>query len=68
MPENSSEILRRYNLSLDEAAEILRVSRSTMIRWRQRKYGPKPMHFGKVWLYSLEEIEKWLKGLAEVEA
>lgn len=65
MPEVSSEILRQYNLSMDEAAAVLRVSRITLKRWRDKKYGPKPLPFGRVWLYSSEDIDKWLKGLVD---
>ncbi len=67
MTENCSEILNRYNLTMDDAARLLHIGRSTIIRWRKKKYGPQPIHFGKMWRYSEEDILGWLKSLAGKE-
>jgi excisionase family DNA binding protein len=60
---NTPTLLAKYDLSMDEAAKLLRISRSTIMRWRRQGYGPKPIQYGKVWLYSTEEINRWMDKL-----
>lgn len=61
--EVTESLLSKYDLSMDEAAKVLRISRSTIMRWRRQGYGPKPIKYGKIWLYSTDEINAWMNKL-----
>lgn len=49
-----------------EAADYLRVSRSTLAKWRMRNYGP-PFHRcgGRLVIYLRFEVDEWLRSCDE---
>lgn len=49
----------RFNLTIEEAADRLRVSRSTLSGWRCHGGGPRYMKYGRMVLYPLAQIEQW---------
>ena len=51
----------RKKLRAKEAAEYLRVSRSTLAKWRTNGAGPLFHHVGpRIVFYYLDEIDTWL--------
>lgn len=50
-------------LSPEDLAERLRVSTSTLKRWRHDKYGPKYLRIGKRVFYMEAEVATWIEKL-----
>jgi predicted DNA-binding transcriptional regulator AlpA len=51
----------RERLKSIEAANYLRVSRSTLAKWRMNESGPPPHHCGpRIVFYYKDEIDAWL--------
>jgi len=46
-----------------EIAAFLRVSESTLSRWRAEKKGPPFIRIGGVTRYRIEQVEQWLTSL-----
>jgi predicted DNA-binding transcriptional regulator AlpA len=51
-------------LTSREVAAILRVSPSTLSRWRDRGEGPAWVDLGGMPRYQLDEIRSWVKDVA----
>lgn len=50
----------RHRLRANEAAEYMRVSRSTLAKWRMRSEGPRYHRCGpRIVYYLKEEIDAW---------
>lgn len=59
MTSNADDLNKRFWTS--EAAKYLRVSRSTLAKWRMRGEGPPFHHFGKRLIYYIKhELDAWL--------
>lgn len=50
------------NLTTNEAAEYLRVSARTMIRWRNERIGPPWTKIGHRVVYRRSDLEQWLSA------
>jgi excisionase family DNA binding protein len=60
MPEYSTQ-----RLWASEAAKYLRMSRSTLSKWRMRGYGPRWFHFGpRRVCYLKADLDAWLAECA----
>ncbi|MDQ1129003.1 AlpA family transcriptional regulator [Microbacterium sp. SORGH_AS_0888] len=46
-----------------EVAAFLRVSESTLSRWRAERKGPPFIRIGGVTRYRIEQVERWLNSL-----
>lgn len=47
-------------LTTNEAAEILRVHRSTLLRWRKVGGGPRYSRVGRFIMYTQDALDAWL--------
>lgn len=52
-------------LTTDEAAEILRVHRSTLLRWRKGGGGPRYARVGRFIMYTQDALDAWLAERSE---
>lgn len=50
-----------------QAAEHFGVSQMTLWRWAQQDNFPQPLKMGRMRLYDVVEIERWLVARAEVD-
>lgn len=50
------------NLTTKEAADYLRCSTRTLIRWRNARIGPKWVKTGHTVLYRRSDLDAWLKA------
>jgi predicted DNA-binding transcriptional regulator AlpA len=50
-------------LTSREVAALLRVSQSTLSRWRERGDGPAWVNLGGLPRYELDEIRSWVKDV-----
>ena len=48
------------NLTPDQAAEYLRLSERTLIRWRNRRVGPAWVKVGRRVLYRRSDLDSWM--------
>ena len=55
-------------LTIQEAADYLRVTARTLHRWRKQGQGPPCHKTGRKWLYDLAEVQTWVKQQPEQPA
>jgi len=67
MTEQTSDVLVSPLRDSREIAAFLRVSESTLSRWRAEKKGPPFIRIGGVTRYRLEQVEHWLASLGTDE-
>lgn len=60
MTEQTSDVLVSPLRDSREIAAFLRVSESTLSRWRAEKKGPPFIRIGGVTRYRIEQVEQWL--------
>lgn len=60
MSDPGDEPLVTRLMSIDEAAELLRVSRSLLAKWRMTGVGPRFAKVGRRILYDTDDISRWL--------
>ncbi|MBX7556506.1 helix-turn-helix domain-containing protein [Streptomyces sp. tea 10] len=65
MTEPLSETLASPLRDSREVAAFLRVSESTLSRWRADKKGPPFIRIGGVTWYRIDQVEQWLAALSE---
>ncbi|KUF06112.1 MULTISPECIES: helix-turn-helix transcriptional regulator [Actinomycetes] len=63
MTEQTSDVLVSPLRDSREIAAFLRVSESTLSRWRAEKKGPPFIRIGGVTRYRIEQVEQWLTSL-----
>ncbi len=63
MTEQTSDVLVSPLRDSREIAAFLRVSESTLSRWRAEKKGPPFSRIGGVTRYRIEQVEQWLTSL-----
>lgn len=63
MTEQTSDVLVSPLRDSREIAAFLRVSESTLSRWRAEKKGPPFIQIGGVTRYRIERVEQWLASL-----
>ncbi len=63
MTEHASDVLVSPLRDSREIAAFLRVSESTLSRWRAEKKGPPFIRIGGVTRYRIEQVEQWLASL-----
>lgn len=63
MTEQTSDVLVSPLRDSREIAAFLRVSESTLSRWRAEKKGPPSIRIGGVTRYRIEQVEQWLASL-----
>lgn len=63
MTEQTSDVLVSPLRDSREIAAFLRVSESTLSRWRAEKKGPPFIRMGGVTRYRIEQVEQWLTSL-----
>lgn len=63
MTEQTSDVLISPLRDSREIAAFLRVSESTLSRWRAEKKGPPFIRIGGVTRYRFEQVEQWLASL-----
>ena len=63
MTEQTSDALVSPLRDSREIAAFLRVSESTLSRWRAEKKGPPFIRIGGVTRYRIEQVEQWLTSL-----
>lgn len=63
MTEKTSDVLVSPLRDSREIAAFLRVSESTLSRWRAEKKGPPFIRIGGVTRYRIEQVEQWLASL-----
>lgn len=63
MTEETSDVLVSPLRDSREIAAFLRVSESTLSRWRAEKKGPPFIRIGGVTRYRVEQVEQWLTSL-----
>lgn len=63
MTEQTSNVLVSPLRDSREIAAFLRVSESTLSRWRAEKKGPPFIRIGGVTRYRIEQVEQWLTSL-----
>lgn len=63
MTEQISDVLVSPLRDSREIAAFLRVSESTLSRWRAEKKGPPFIRIGGVTRYRIEQVEQWLTSL-----
>lgn len=54
------DVLRHFNLSIADAADLMKIHPKTLQKWRYKGYGPKWLKIGKECRYSEREIVNWL--------
>lgn len=67
MTEQIGDILPSPLRDSREIAAFLRVSESTLSRWRAEKKGPPFIRIGGVTRYRFEQVEQWLASLGTDE-
>ncbi|RLP68709.1 DNA-binding protein [Mycetocola reblochoni] len=67
MTEQTGDILPSPLRDSREIAAFLRVSESTLSRWRAEKKGPPFIRIGGVTRYRIEQVERWLASLGTDE-
>ncbi|AXL12579.1 helix-turn-helix domain-containing protein [Microbacterium foliorum] len=67
MTEQTGDILVSPLRDSREIAAFLRVSESTLSRWRAEKKGPPFIRIGGVTRYRIEQVEHWLASLGADE-
>lgn len=67
MTEQTGDVLVSPLRDSREIAAFLRVSESTLSRWRAEKKGPPFIRIGGVTRYRLEQVEHWLASLGTDE-
>lgn len=65
MTHELSETLASPLRDSREVAAFLRVSESTLSRWRADKKGPPFIRIGGVTRYRIDQVEQWLASLSE---
>ncbi|MGB4135610.1 MAG: helix-turn-helix domain-containing protein [Microbacterium sp.] len=63
MTEQTSDVLVSPLRDSREIAAFLRVSESTLSRWRAEKKGPPFIRICGVTRYRIEQVEQWLASL-----
>lgn len=63
MTEQISDVLVSPLRDSREIAAFLRVSESTLLRWRAEKNGPPFIRIGGVTRHRIEQVEHWLTSL-----
>lgn len=63
MTEQTSDVLVSPLRDSREIAAFLRVSESTLSRWRAEKKGPPFIRIGGVTRYRIQQVEQWLASL-----
>lgn len=63
MTERTSDVLISPLQDSREIAAFLRVSESTLSRWRAEKKGPPFIRIGGVTRYRIAQVEQWLASL-----
>lgn len=67
MTEQTGDVLVSPLRDSREIAAFLRVSESTLSRWRAEKKGPPFIRIGGVTRYRIEQVEQWLASLGTDE-
>ena len=67
MTEQTGDVLVSPWRDSREIAAFLRVSESTLSRWRAEKKGPPFIRIGGVTRYRIEQVEHWLASLGTDE-
>lgn len=67
MTEQIGDVLVSPLRDSREIAAFLRVSESTLSRWRAEKKGPPFIRIGGVTRYRFEQVEQWLASLGTDE-
>lgn len=67
MTEQAGDALVSPLRNSHEVAAFLRVSESTLSRWRAEKKGPPFIRIGGVTRYRIEQVEQWLASLGTDE-
>ena len=55
-------------LTLDEVAAYLKVSESTLSRWRSAQTGPPFLRLGGIARYRLDALDQWLASMEDDHA
>ena len=66
MSESSGQILVSPLMDSREVAAYLKVSESTLSRWRAEGDGPPFMQMGGVARYRVDAVEEWLASLEQM--
>ncbi|AZT97639.1 helix-turn-helix transcriptional regulator [Brevibacterium aurantiacum] len=66
MSESSGQILVSPLMDSREVAAYLKVSESTLSRWRAEGNGPPFMQMGGVARYRVDAVEEWLASLEQM--
>lgn len=66
MSESSGQILVSPLMDSREVAAYLKVSESTLSRWRAEGKGPPFMQMGGVARYRFDAVEEWLASLEQM--
>ena len=67
MTEQTGDVLVSPLRDSREIAAFLRVSESTLSRWRAEKKGPPFIRIGGVTRYRIEQVEHWLASFGTDE-
>ena len=67
MTDQTGDVLVSPLRDSREIAAFLRVSESTLSRWRAEKKGPPFIRIGGVTRYRIEQVEQWLASLGADE-
>lgn len=63
MSENSGTIMVSPLMDSHEIAAYLKVSESTLSRWRSAGQGPPVLRLGGIARYRIDAVDAWLAGL-----
>jgi excisionase family DNA binding protein len=55
-------------LTMEEVAELVHTSPSTVRYWRHTGYGPAGFRVGRRVLYERSDVEQWIRDLQETKA
>lgn len=67
MTENFEQVLVSPLLDSREVSDYLKVSESTLSRWRADRKGPPFVRMGGVTRYRFDAVETWLNSLSSDE-
>ncbi len=67
MSEDTDAVLASPLMDSREVAAYLKVSESTLSRWRAEKKGPPFLRLGSIARYRLDRIDAWLESLTSDE-
>jgi len=63
---NGENVISPELLTVEEAANYLRIAPGTLYNWRHAGRGPKATNVGRSLRYRRSDLEKWLEQLSSV--